>query len=371
MMISIKDLKDGIIPNILLVMMALLGLLQFGYSHGMTVVILGSLSYGLYKFYPLLKNKEWLGFGDVKMMMVSGLWLDISQIPLFLVAGGGMGVGMAIFWQALRKERCFPFAPALAFALGLCILGDNGLSIGENKMTTFTAHSLPPASGLKPDSIVVLIHGYGANGKDLLALGDTWSTLLPNTLFIAPDGPDQSAHNPFGNQWFGLSDWDPTQKLTKEQVSQMMVEIQELTPSFNQYLDGLLHLHGLPHEKLALVGFSQGAMLALHIGLHRPLCGGVIAYSGAFLEDLKEVKVSYPSVLLVHGTDDQVLSPVFSQVAKGRLESLGTSVTLSILPGLGHGIDERGLDIGGAFLKENLYKIPQADLSERAKASNS
>jgi phospholipase/carboxylesterase len=283
------------------------------------------------------------------------------------MVGGGIGIGIALLWRILKRGQRFPFAPALALSLGICIVGNNGLTIGENKMTTFTAHSLPPASGLKPDSIVVLIHGYGANGKDLLALGDSWSDLLPNTLFIAPDGPDKSEVNPFGNQWFGLSDWDPAQKLTKDHVSRMVREIQELTPSFNRYLDELLQTYGLPPEKLALVGFSQGAMLSLHIGLHRPLCAGVIAYSGAFLEDIKEVKVAHPPVLLIHGADDQLLSPVFSQVAKGRLESLGVSVALTVLPDLGHGIDERGLSMGGAFLKKHLYKIPQSDLWERVK----
>ena len=233
--------------------------------------------------------------------------------------------------------------------------------------STYSAHSLSPASGLKPDSLVVLIHGYGDTGKDLLELGNAWSTLLPNTLFIAPDGPDRSEHNPFGHQWFGLADWDPAQKLTKEHVSQMMKEIQQLTPSFNRYLDDLLETHGLQPEKLALVGFSQGAMLAWHIGLHRPLCAGVLAYSGAFLEDLEEVKVAYPPVLLIHGANDQLLSPVFSQVAKGRLESLGVSVNLTVLPGLEHSIDERGLELGGHFLEENFSKIHQSDLWGRVK----
>lgn len=372
MMITIKDLKEGIIPDTLLVLMVLLGFLRFGETHAMSMVILGILSYGLYKLYPLVKNQEWLGFGDVKMMLASGLWLDISQIPLFLMAGGGIGIGIALMWQALRRGQRYPLGPALALALGICIVvNDNGLSIGENKMTkTFSAHSLSPASGLKPDSIVVLIHGYGANGEDLLSLGSSWASLLPNTLFVAPDGPDASEMNPLGNQWFGLEDWDPSEKLTEKQIARMVKDIQVLTPSFNQYLDELLKTHGLPPEKLALVGFSQGAMVALHIGLHRSECAGVVAYSGAFLDDPKETKIAHPPILLVHGTADQVVPPFFSQVAEEHLKQLHVPVTLSLLPGLEHGIDGRGLGMGGAFLKEHLYKIPRSDLWEPVKESS-
>lgn len=371
MMISVKDIRDGIIPDLFLVAMAMLGFLRFGADNGISVAILGFVSYGLYRLYPLLKNQEWLGLGDVKMMMVSGLWLDVSQIPLFLMLGGGMGIGTALIWRTLKGRHRFPLGPALALALGICIVGDSALSTGENKMTTtFTTHRLSPASGLKPDSIVVLIHGYGANGKDLLSLGSAWATQLPNTLFVAPDGPETSELNPFGNQWFGLGDWDPSEKFTEMQIARMVKDIQTLTPSFNRYLDELLKTHELSPEKLALVGFSQGAMVALHLALHRPQCAGVVAYSGAFLDDPKEVKIAHPPVLLVHGLDDQLLPPFFSQVAEEHLKAMHVPVSLSLLPGLEHGIDGRGLGMGGAFLREHLYKVPQSDLSERVKKSS-
>jgi len=237
-------------------------------------------------------------------------------------------------------------------------------------VTTFSSHSLPPASGLKPDSIVVLIHGYGANGEDLLSLGSAWAKQLPNTLFIAPDGPATSELNPFGNQWFGLGDWSPAEKFTDIQVTRMVKDIQTLTPSFNCYLDDLLKTYELPPEKLALVGFSQGAMVALHLGLHRSLCAGVIAYSGAFLDDPKETKIARPPVLLVHGQEDQLLPPFFSQIAETHLKAMHVPVTLSLLPGLEHGIDGRGLGLGGAFLKEHLYKTSLSNLWKQAKESN-
>lgn len=369
-MISIKDIREGIIPDILLVIMVLLGFMHWGLTHSISVAILGLLSYGLYKTYPLLKKQEWLGLGDVKMMVVSGLWLDVLQIPLFLMVGGALGIGIAFVWQGLNKGQRFPLGPALAVALGICIVSDDGRSIGENKMITpFLDYTLPPASGFKPDSIVVLIHGYGSNGKDLLALGQAWAPQLPNTLFVAPDGPTPSDLNPYGNQWFGLDDWNPSQKMTKVQLARMVKDIQTLTPSFNRYLDQLLKTHDLPPEKLAIVGFSQGAMVALHLGLHRPQCAGVIAYSGAFLDDPQEVKIAHPPVLLIHGMDDQLLSSTFSKIAEGHLKHLHVPVTLSLLPGLGHGIDEAGVEIGATFLKKHLDESIHADLWKTAKKS--
>ncbi len=360
--ISLKDFREGIIPNIFLGGLAILGFLQFGSSHLMSALVLGTLAYALYAIYPLLRGKEGLGLGDVKMLTVAGLWIAPSQIPWFLMMSGGIGIGIAYLWRVTNKGQRFPLGPALALALGICIVGNDGLSKGENKMTTtFSGPSLPPASGGKPDSLVVLIHGYGSDGEDLISLGKSWAHLLSNTLFVAPHGPVVCEMNPSGNQWFGLRDWDPPRILT---------EVQALTPSFNRYLDDLLKTHGLPPEKLARVGFSQGAMLALHVSLHRPRCAGVVAYSGAFLDDPMELKIAHPPILLIHGTEDQVLPSSFSQMAEERLKALSVPVALSLLPGLEHGIDGRGLGMGGAFLKEHLYRDAPSGLWEKAKESN-
>lgn len=370
--ISVKDVRDGIIPDIFLFILAFFGVLRFGVTHTMSAVILGALSYGLYKVYPLLRKQEGLGLGDVKMMAVAGIWLEPFQLPLFLIISGGVGVGIALLWHFLHKGRRFPLGPSLALALGLCIVGNDVLSQGENEMmTTFSGPSLPPASGGKPNSLVVLIHGYGSNGEDLLALGKAWAKVwaseFPHTLFIAPNGPAPREGSSFGNQWFSLMGWVPPQESTKDQTLQMLKEMQAITPSFNRYLDELLKTYDLPPEKLALVGFSQGAMFALHVALHRPLCAGVVAYSGSFLNDPMDVIVARPPILLVHGTADQLLPPSFSQKAEERLKSLHVPVTLSLLSGLDHGIDERGFKIGGIFLKERLAESGSSDLLEKAK----
>ncbi|MBL8676106.1 MAG: dienelactone hydrolase family protein [Alphaproteobacteria bacterium] len=263
---------------------------------------------------------------------------------------------MSLLWKVLKKDQKFPLGPALAFALGFCIVGGQNFLQGETNMSaTFSGPSFGPASGGKPDSIVVLIHGYGSDGEDLLSLGKSWASLLPNTLFVAPHGPVACEMNPSGNQWFGLKDWEPLR---------ILKEIQALTPAFNRYLDGLLKTHNLPPNKLALVGFSQGAMLALHVSLHRPQSAGVVAYSGAFLNDPMELKVALPPVLLIHGTEDQVLPASASQVAEEILKALDVPVTLSLLSGLGHGIDPRGLGMGGAFLKEKFHESDASGLSE-------
>lgn len=371
LLISIKDFKEGIIPDFLLIGLALLGLFRFESAQIVSSLLLGFLSYSLYKIYPIIRKKQGLGLGDVKMMAISGLWLDPVQIPFYLFIAGVAGAGIAFLWRTLKKGERFPFGPALALSLGICILGPQGSSIGENKtMAPFHGPSLAPASGNKPDSLVVFIHGYGASGEDLLELGKVWSSLLPTTLFVAPHGPSASELHPSGRQWFSLRDWDPDHPLTKSQINQILIELQSVTPAFNQYLDHLLETYHIPPEKLALVGFSQGSMFALHIALNRSLCAGVVAYSGAFIEDPATVNVTPSPILLIHGLADTVVLPSYSQIAEARLKALGVPVNLTFLSGLGHGIDERGLLLGGEFLKEHLCKNQQSDLWERTKESN-
>ena len=273
--ISVQDIRKGIIPNALVGGVALLGLFYGDIEALLSAVILGVIGYGFYKLYPLVRSKEGFGFGDVKLMGASGLWLLPTQISLFLILTGLGGILTALLWKVLKKGPKFPLGPALAFALGICIVGRQNFSQGETNMNaTFSGPSFGPASGGNPDSIVVLIHGYGSDGEDLLSLGKSWGSLLPNTLFVAPHGPVACEMNPSGNQWFGLKDWESLR---------ILKEIQALTPVFNRYLDGLLKSHNLPSNKLALVGFSQGAMLALHVALHRPQSAGVVPTRELFL----------------------------------------------------------------------------------------
>jgi phospholipase/carboxylesterase len=229
----------------------------------------------------------------------------------------------------------------LVFSAGT--LTTHGKEIKE-KLLTFSSSTLPPASGNKPDSIVVLFHGYGDTGKNFVLLGHLWRELLPNTLFVAPDAP-RMCKDMSGKQWISVGNKNP---------SRLLKELHALTPSLNRYLDDLLKTYGLPPEKLALVGFSQGVRVALHIGLRRP-CSGIVAYSGAFVDDPTEQLLSHPPVLLIHGMEDSAAPFSLAQKAEKALKARHIPVTLSPLPELGHEIDPRGLELGAEFLKECLY----------------
>ena len=122
-LITFQDIRKGIIPNLLVEAVALLGVFYGGIETLLSAVILGALGYGLYKLYPRIRGKEGIGFGDVKLMGASGLWLTPAQIPLFLILTGLGGVLMALLWRVLKKGPKFPLGPALAFALGICIVG--------------------------------------------------------------------------------------------------------------------------------------------------------------------------------------------------------------------------------------------------------
>ena len=243
--------------------------------------------------------------------------------------------------------RSFLFLSFLAIIFGICIpetYGDvNGL---REKSMTFSGLTLPPASGGKPDSIVVLFHGYGDMGETFLSLGALWGERLPNTLFIAPDGPIACKDILSGKQWLRAS---------SQNRAQVLKEMKWLEPSLNRYLDDLLKTHGIPPEKLALVGFSQGVKIALHVGLHRPSCAGIVGYSGVFENDPTASNLSRPPVLLVHGLEDSKAPSSLAREAHKNLEALHIPVTLFLFPGLGHDIDARGLTIGGEFLKECFY----------------
>lgn len=121
--VSLKDIKDGIIPNVFLFILGVLGFLRFEGTHLLSFFVLGGGAYSLYWIFLHLRGYEGFGLGDVKMMAVSGLWLDPLQIPLYLILGGGIGLGIGLLWRVFKKESRFPLGPALALALGICIVG--------------------------------------------------------------------------------------------------------------------------------------------------------------------------------------------------------------------------------------------------------
>jgi phospholipase/carboxylesterase len=205
---------------------------------------------------------------------------------------------------------------------------------------------LAPLSG-HAERLVVILHGYGADGTDLITLGEAWREALPCAAFVAPNGPEPCAHMPSGRQWFPLDLRNP-----REYWSGCI----GAAPLLHAFLDAELARLGLTDRELALVGFSQGTMTALHVGLRRKTTPAlVIGYSGRLAGpgELGEI-TARPPVTLIHGADDDVIAATFTDAAAAALRGAGLAVDTHILPGLGHEIDGRGLALGAAALHRTL-----------------
>jgi phospholipase/carboxylesterase len=215
-------------------------------------------------------------------------------------------------------------------------------------LPSLTGPQQPPASGGAPRQLVVLLHGVGADGSDLIGLAPYWAELLPEAEFLSPDAPFPCDMAPFGRQWFSLQDRTP---------AAILAGVRATAPILDAFLDDALAARGLDDSSLALVGFSQGTMMSLYVGLRRATApAGIVGYSGALIgaADLpREIRVR-PPVLLVHGDADEVVPPQVQPVAVKALEAAGVPVDSLTRPGLGHGIDDVGLREGGAFLRRVL-----------------
>jgi len=204
---------------------------------------------------------------------------------------------------------------------------------------------LAPASGGQAKQLVVFLHGYGADGNDLISLGREWARALPHAAFVSPHAPEPCGMAPMGRQWFNLTFRDP---------SEIVNGIAKAGPVVNAFLDSELERMQLSSRALALVGFSQGAMLALAVGLARkPAPAAIIGYSGALpgIEAIKEPG-NHPAILLVHGDMDEVIPVDAMLIAREQLAAAGLPVEWHVAEGVGHGIDGEGLRLGGAFLKQ-------------------
>ncbi|MEO1190700.1 MAG: prolyl oligopeptidase family serine peptidase [Pseudomonadota bacterium] len=202
-----------------------------------------------------------------------------------------------------------------------------------------------PASGGKPKQLVVLLHGWGANGDDLIGLAPYLAQALPEAVFVSPNAPYPCEANPMGLQWFSLADRAEERLLAGLRLAASLVD---------SFLDEELARQGLTDADLALVGFSQGTMLSLHVGTRRKTAPAqIVGYSGALIggQHLAAEITSRPPTLLVHGQSDPVVPYQASEQAAALLQENGVKVDLILRPGLPHSIDEVGLGAAGQALR--------------------
>ncbi len=210
---------------------------------------------------------------------------------------------------------------------------------------------LEPAAGGAPRQLVVFLHGYGADGNDLIGLGREWAQSLPHAAFVSPNAPEPCGMAPMGRQWFDLSLGD---------MALIAEGVKRAAPALQAFLDAELKRYELPAEALGLVGFSQGTMMALAVGLARkPAPAAIVGYSGALATvEALPVPGSGPDILLVHGDMDEVIPVDAMLMAREQLAQAGLPVEWHVAEGIGHGIDGEGLRLGGAFLKHAFETAP-------------
>lgn len=204
--------------------------------------------------------------------------------------------------------------------------------------------SLKPRSGVRPKKIVLLLHGFGSSGTDMIALAPHWQDALPDALFLAPHAPQRCRMMGSGYQWWGLSGLAP---------SALAAGAASAAPAIDAFIDRKLAEYDLSEADLALVGFSQGTMMALHVGLRRPRAvAAVVGYSGMLTATtgLAHSAFAKPPVLLVHGSADPVVPVAALHMAESELKRLGVEVTTHTSYGVPHTVDPVGLRLGKEFV---------------------
>ena len=219
-------------------------------------------------------------------------------------------------------------------------------------MARILEHGTRPARSGRASSLVVFLHGYGADGRDLLGLADPLAPHLPETVFVAPDAPEACGMNPMGFQWFPIPWLDgSTEAAAAEGLGRAVGDL-------DAFLDAVMAAHGVGAERTALVGFSQGTMLALQAAPRRDRAlAGVVGFSGRLLRpDLLagEVRVR-PPMLLIHGDADEVVPPRSLPEAAAALRGAGwQEVATHVMRATGHGISPDGLAVALTFLRDRL-----------------
>jgi phospholipase/carboxylesterase len=202
---------------------------------------------------------------------------------------------------------------------------------------------LEPRSG-RARQLVVFLHGYGADGNDLIEIGRAWQGQLPDAAFVSPHAPRPCGQAPTGREWFPLTFRNPDERWTG---------VNEAAPVLERFLDAELKRRNLPPSALALVGFSQGTMMSLEVGLRREVKpAAIVGYSGMLtgVETSERHGRGAPPILLIHGDADQMIPAQFLFSSAAALGRAGAAVQWHLSAQLGHSIDEHGLALGGTFL---------------------
>jgi phospholipase/carboxylesterase len=201
---------------------------------------------------------------------------------------------------------------------------------------------LPPAAGGKPGKLIILAHGYGSNGDDLIGLAPYLARLLPDAVFVAPNAPDEVPGYGGGYQWFPITRLDP---------AEMARGVALAAPMLDSFIDQEMTRYRLPASAVSLIGFSQGTMMALHVGLRRKeRLAAIVGYSGLLAAPPEGRVLNPPPVALIHGDLDEMI-PVQGLISSvATLGDHGVPAMWSICPELGHSIDEHGLRVGADHL---------------------
>lgn len=211
---------------------------------------------------------------------------------------------------------------------------------------TLKTYTFAPASNRPPKKVVFLLHGLGADGRDLIGLAPMFAPSLPDTIFLSPDAPYPCDMAPIGRQWFSLREWAP---------ESILRGVQDASPVLDAYITAQLEHLNLTDADCALVGFSQGTMMSLYTGPRRKnRIAGILAYSGALVQEdsVDPATLQKPPVCLIHGMADPVVPVTAYYHAKNALERAGFAVSGGVTPGLMHAIDPGGIQSGIKFLKE-------------------
>ncbi len=208
--------------------------------------------------------------------------------------------------------------------------------------------STEPLSKKKPKQAIILCHGYGGDGKDISSLALSWQRFLPDAIFLSPNAPEICSVNPNGYQWFDLSS-------DKEEIIYEKSLIAE--KKLSEFLDHVMNNFELMPNNLSLVGFSQGCMMVIQVGLKKKeKINCLIGYSGKIINKkylLNSIK-SKPKIFLMHGENDTIVSPVNLLEAKEFLANQNIKIKTKLFENCEHKIPVEGLSLGLEFLKKNL-----------------